>query len=545
MGVAYRTGALVGRSIAWLRRRRRGFVAGILVALPFLILLTPLLRDLFFVLPWSVRKGLGWGMVLAAATFGMWRIVTLRPGDVWLEEAPSRPEGTDARVLPWALQLATASLALPMLRHPEATSLGDWDLYLAHFEAARRTLMIWGEFPWWNPYVCGGFPLAANPQVGIFSPGMALVLAFGTSIGLRLATIGWMMLAVEGARRLAMAWLRDPWASALVGLVYGLNGGAMIYAVAGYYIPMSYWIVPWLLLAVRRLGGRGQGGLVLGAWLALAILNSIHYLLIYGVVLAALFFARDLRVRGRSEGGRILRQAVLAVGMVLALCGWRLATTGEVVRDYTREHAPSMSQTLDYALLCWVGRPDRLELARTEAPVFWESNVYVGWTVVILAALSLRWGLRWWHILAGLGFWLAFGADGVALPSYWLNQLPIFRTLHVVSRWRLLAALGVGLAAGSTVVHLRQDDRRVVRRFAAALVLLVGADLVAYGHEVLPLAFAVPIRSVPDPGPPVDAVVQTLQQSRGPARRARLWRHPGPRDPARLRPSAPDRPPRP
>jgi hypothetical protein len=198
----------------------------------------------------------------------------------------------------------------------------------------------------------------------------------------------------------------------------------------------------------------------------------------------------------------------VAVGLVLAVCGWRLATTGQVVRDFPHEQPPSTMQTLDYALACWVGRPTPAELAATTEPVFWETNVYVGPLVIALALVGLARGPRWWHVLALMGFWLAFGGWSIWQPSYWLSHLPVFRSTHVVSRWRLVAALGVGLAAGSAVAAWRADRRGWVRFAGAAAVVLVGLDLVGYGHAILPLAFSRPASAAPDPGPAIRAIVQ-------------------------------------
>ena len=63
---------------------------------------------------------------------------------------------------------------------------------------------------------------APDRPVSIATP---LVLVLGTGIGLRVASILCVGLAVEGAYRLAWLWFREPWAAAAAALVYGLNGG--------------------------------------------------------------------------------------------------------------------------------------------------------------------------------------------------------------------------------------------------------------------------------------------------------------------------------
>ena len=92
----------------------------------------------------------------------------------------------------------------------------------------------------------GGFPLAAEPQIGAVSIATPLVLALGTTIGLRLAVILCLLIAVEGTYRLAWLWFREPWAAAATALVFGLNGAVIIDTSMCYVLAMSYCSLPWL-----------------------------------------------------------------------------------------------------------------------------------------------------------------------------------------------------------------------------------------------------------------------------------------------------------
>ena len=120
--------------------------------------------------------------------------------------------------MPWALRGAVASLAIPMLRDPDGLGFADWDFVLDKFEAVRAPVLVWHQFPWWNPWCRGGFPLAAEPADGACRWRRRCVLALGTGIGLRIAAILCMLIAVEGAYRLAWLWFRGPWSSAAAGI---------------------------------------------------------------------------------------------------------------------------------------------------------------------------------------------------------------------------------------------------------------------------------------------------------------------------------------
>ena len=145
---------------------------------------------------------------------GVGRLCWVRPADAWPSQEPTATRTAAARWIPWVLRLTVASLAIPIMRNPDGLGFADWDFVLDKFEAVRRTILVWHEFPWWNPWCRGGFPLAAEPQIGAVSMATPLVLALGTGIGLRVATILCIGIAVEGAYRLAWLWFREPWAAA-------------------------------------------------------------------------------------------------------------------------------------------------------------------------------------------------------------------------------------------------------------------------------------------------------------------------------------------
>ena len=466
--------------------------------------------DLYYAIPWWVRKSVGWVAFAALLAVLTRRLLQVQPGD--------NPVPEDAgRNAPWWLGwvglIAVTTLGVPLLQHPENLGFGDWDLFLGKYEAARRTIALYGQFPWWDPWTRGGFPLAANPQCGVWGVAMPLVLLFGTSVGMRLATLVCFLLAFEGMRRLARLWLGDPVAAVFAALIYALNGGVLVAAVAAYHVSMCYPALPWMLYFVFKLEQRQRNGLWLGFWAAFNLLNGIQYFTVYTVLILAVVWLRRLAViwvTRRGELGRFLTHSVLAFGVFLALAGWRLVTTGVVYHDFPRVYYSGFDETPWKILTHLLGRPSAATLARLEVPYFWETTCYIGPVVLVLAAISLRGGWRWWHTLAGVCGWLAAGSVAWYHPSYWLAHFPAFSTMHAVPRWRFMAMLGVALAAASVVTNWYRDGRRSRRWLAHLAIIAVSADYIAYGFEVLPVAFSIPPTESRFPGPelPAGSMVQ-------------------------------------
>ncbi len=482
------------------------------------VFLAPLAFDvahaLFFKLPRWLRWSIGEAAFLAVVAVGLRRLLRVDPTDEWpirrdSDEADVDP--AEARWMPWVLRLAVASLALPMVRHAEGNvGFADWDFVLDKFEAVRRTILEWGQFPWWHPWCRGGFPLAAEPQIGAVSMATPLILAFGTTTGLGLSAVLCLMIAVEGGYRLAWLWFREPWSAAASGLIYGLNGAVIINTAWGYVVPMSYCSVPWLALCAFRIGGRLVDGLALGFWVAFAVVNGIQYPTLYAGLLAGAIWLRALRVQPTGHRVRLLLNTVAAVGVCLALCGVRLATVLAVLKDDHRERITFWDESPLAQVHHLLTRPT-VDWP-TVIPVhhladYIETTSYVGPVAVLLALVSLARGWRWWHTLFLVCTWFALGSVSWYHPSYWTGDWPLFASTHVVTRWRFVAVLGLGLAVGSVLARWRHSGARAARAGAALLALIIAVDLIALAYQQLPLAFSVQPSSSMFPGPPVPGIV--------------------------------------
>jgi hypothetical protein len=412
------------------------------------------------------------------------------------------------------MRLAVASLIVRILAHVDGLGFADWDFVLDKYEALRRTILIWGQFPWWNPWCRGGFPLAAEPQIGAVSIATPLVLSLGTSIGLRVSAILCLLIAVEGAYRLASLWLREPWASAGAALVYAVNGGVIIDTAQGYILAMSYCSVPWIAYHAFRIGDRLFDGLALGFWQAFAVLNGIQYLTLYGGGLTLVVWTRALRVGPSAIRARVVVHTVASLGLFLALCGWRLAPTLLVLLDDQRERVTIWDESPWAAFTYLLARPapNWYEILPGRHHAAYISLVsYVGPVVVLLALASLAWGWRWWHTLSLVTGWMAIGSMHWYHASYWLSSWPLFASAHVVTRWRYLTFLGIGLASGSVLARWRNSDDRRTRVFAAFLAMLIAVDFISLAYQQFPLACS--IRPDPQffPGPAVPTIVNVRE----------------------------------
>ena len=192
------------------------------------------------------------------------------------------------------------------------------------------------------------------------------------------------------------------------------------------------------------------------------------------------------------------------------IAGWRLATVYLVLRDDRREAMTLWDEPLSAVFRHLLVRPEP-DWPDAITGQHWAAYVsvtsYVGPVVVALVLLSVARGWRWWHTLVLIGGWLAIGSTHWYHPSYWLLDWPFFGSAHVVTRWRFLAMLGLGLAAGSVLARWRARGGGPGRRWPSALTLAIAADFLVLAHQQLPRAFSVRPEPRWFPGPPVAEIV--------------------------------------
>jgi hypothetical protein len=158
--------------------------------------------------------------------------------------------------------------------------------------------------------------------------------------------------------------------------------------------------------------------------------------------------------------------------------------------------------------MCLITRPKPEDMVSIQIHDYWNMLWYVGPVVIALAAVSLGRGWRWWHTLTALCLWLAAGSVAWYHPSEWLSHLPVFSSMHVVSRWRIMAMLGFALAAADVLARWRHSGSTVLRGLALFALIFIAVDYGVLGCQTLHLGFRVEPSEARFPGAPTDSVVQ-------------------------------------
>lgn len=370
----------------------------------------------------------------------------------------------------------------------------------AYWEAIQK-----GEMPLWNRFMGGGFPLYAESQAGAwYIPNGVLyrilpfVHAFNGSYVMAWLLGMWGMYAwmYHRFKRIDVACVTG-WAYVFSGYFIGhiqhLNmlQTASLVPWIGLSVALSrhknlYWFVALLVSSQQILAGHLQTSFLTGSLLILLELVSyvskqqnlkellIRVLLIAGMFVSAFSILAAVQVYPSWELHSLsVRSEAFSLKEVM-----HFSLHPAMLKTLLLPYAEGSLSDASFTFLT--------KLSDTGA-IFWESWLYMGWIIVVLCVLSVRYiskpeiaGL-WGGLLLSMGLMTARYS-----PLYFVYSIPPFNFFTTPARWSLVFTVFVLILGG----HVLQKASRVVGVGILAI-LLIDLVRVWYSYGVL-----VPARTV-------------------------------------------------
>ena len=400
-----------------------------------------------------------------------------------------------------ALILATTLFTItgPMLSDFHTFGFHDWDAETAFRYITVLSLKRYHEGPWWQPFLCGGFPAFGDTEgaSNFLSPYLPLYLLTDIRVAFRLEVIGGALTGLVGTFLLARRFTRSAALCALVATLYVLNGRWALQAAAGHTWHLQYGLLPWALLAYERAlePARLKYAIGCGAALACMVLWGGIYplpqsaLILCGYALLLALFKRSLRpLFALGIAG------VVAVGLSAPKLFAIIDRLGREPRLIESREVIGLADLL-VMFTAPVQRFGSRPL-RTPAYNWHEWGIYIGpvGVAVLCVAVVFAHGKRGQALkIMGLALLLlGFGAFHPSAPWALLHQLPVFASQHVPSRFHYPMLLVLGLAFLSAV---GPPSDRLLQRFPALDLLLlvplslISADIASVARQPFEQAF--------------------------------------------------------
>lgn len=395
----------------------------------------------------------------------------------------------------WAIVLNMIGLVVrPFFDDLSRWGFHDWDTTTASRLLTAISIKRYGQFPFWNPYACGGYSAWGYVEGGttVISPFLPLYLALPTQIALRLEVVGTALISASGAWLLTGRFTKSIAARALVCVLFVVNGRWALQTASGHLWHCYYAYMPWVLYFYERAHGLGRNPsdpapkwrdpVIAGAFLAMMVYSGAIYplphtvfiLTAYGLLLATVY--------------RTWRPLVQGILVALTFLGFAAPKLLPVLDAFSK--SPRLTDSPEFldltGFFTLLTSPDQSFGARPTKVSHWgwhEWGMYLGWIPVVL----LGWGLVYagWQqkrerVVKAVGFLLlllGFGSFHEYAPWSLVHKLPIFSSQHVPSRWLYPALLLLALPMAAGIGRMVKNAGR--RAWLVELVLLVGVGWIS------------------------------------------------------------------
>lgn len=405
---------------------------------------------------------------------------------------------------PRVVLLLVASAAFAVLFHAgllfgEGLHGFDWEQHWHYYDWIRTALREYGTLPLFMADAWHTTNFLANAQTPLLGPGVGLLGVLDTTTYLQLLIGVYATAGFAGGYLLARDLGARPALAALASALYGGSGFFAAHVAVGHHWVLGAYLLPGLLLALRRaVAGSAWALLVAAALDALALLEGQHHPFLWqnGLLLLWASF-ESLRVRAWRPLAVMVGVAALAVG----LAGVRsvpLLLEFAAYEPLARiEGLPPAALSLSLAGRHQGPSLTGFDLSFAQGSGWWEYCFYVGAVGLVWLIVGAVAGARRHLPLLAAGalcalLALEWSSVGLPDPWHWLGQLPVAESQRGPSRLLVLALFAVCFtaaagweriltrleAAGSTSPERRRSVRRSVVAVSALLVFAVAADLV-------------------------------------------------------------------
>lgn len=418
------------------------------------------------------------------------------------------------RLRPWlvgAMYAAmSAAFCAPLFARPLALGQRDWDQHLFYYSAVLKSVVEYGQPPFWNPWYCGGNVLWQNPQVPLISVVYPLALVMPIQLAMKLNIVAHYWIGFIGMHVLLtrVVGLRFLPVVAFLALLFTAAGAPAMHLAVGHsnFLPTFY--LPLHLFFVLRGFDTGSGRHIMAA----------------AALLALMVFAGGPHVLPMAFAAL----GALAVAVAVARRHWRpLAVSAAIVGSSVAYAAPKL---LPVALFVtgdrfWdtrnpTGHPDRvtLEMAadvylnRAHAPYgpsgeqrheWHEYGNYIGPFSAFALVAGLAWA-AWGRGVADPGMARALAATAAFLlllslgefsawaPASLASRVPLFSSFRIPSRYTIPFLLVATVALAWCCRGAAFERARAGVRIAVAVgCLAAGGHLAWVNHRLLTGVFTV------------------------------------------------------
>lgn len=404
---------------------------------------------------------------------------------------------------------AIAAVVAPAFVDVSALGGHDWDEGESQRLLVVKSLRDYHQFPFWNPYACGGFSAWGSIQgdTVVVSPFLPFYLFLPLVWALRVEVVGVALLAAVGTWLLAGRFTRSAAARAFACIVFVTNGRWAMQAATGHTWHLYYALTPWVFFFFDRAVANvdriaWKDTFACAVFVALMVYMGAIYPLPQTGLLVAIY-ALALAVSRRSVRPLAVGAVVGAVGAGLAAP--KLLSVWENISRWPR--LTESTEFIDLRAFVELLVDHDQDIGHPSAPVaqwgWHEYGMYIGWWALIAIALGMvvarseRARAMKWVVVAAVA--LGFGNFHPDSPWAKLHQYPLFSSQHVPSRWLYPATLAgalVAIAAAEQWLSRVRWGRRGLELALLVAVASIATDIAEVSNRAMAHSFWMRLRPI-------------------------------------------------
>lgn len=374
----------------------------------------------------------------------------------------------------------------------------DWDQHFFYTEAQRKTLLVYKELPFWNPYYCGGNVLLAHPESSWLSPFFVIILMFGTVIGLKVLSFLYFLLGTFGMYLLAKEFQMSRYASYFPPMIFMFSSWYVVHTHVGHTLYFTFSFLPYAFLFFKR--SINDIRYIFASSLAIVLITfggGATYPLLYTCMVISVY-AIAVSVKKKTIAPVVRMTIIFLISFLLGAVKFvpmSLFITNHALHFDDKQ--PTGINTVISALLSkeqgvesrsyyseysyterWYDREGNLVEKTIDVTPIWkwhEYSAYIGIVpfILFMIALFVLWKKHWDLILSTLFFFsLTLGDSFILYPI--VRNLPIFSSLHGPSRFIVPLVFLISLLVGLIMTHIEATKIRYKKtRITNSLVLLL------------------------------------------------------------------------
>ena len=350
---------------------------------------------------------------------------------------------------------------------------GDWDLFTELRWVPYYTVSHFHQFPYWNPYKCGGMGMLGNPESAIVTPFFIPYLLFGPYAGLYIEIILHMAIGFAGGYALGRVLGLGRLAATVCGAVFPSSSWVYLHLSVGHlnFLPAAYlpWIATFFFVSVER--KRLLPAAICGLLCALTLTEG-NYTFLYAVILIA-SLAVATSVTRLSPWPMIF---AVAIGLfALGFGALKLVPSSELLGIYPRPAFGPSSSTLQMIKVFLFSSNQDLYRESPGTFFFSEYGAYLSPALVVLAVVGVaasRLRAVAWILPAVVFFLLARGDSSPYSLLAYLRYFPLMGNIGQPGRFLIPFILCAGVFAAYGAERLCSLRSRWTRPLALILLII-------------------------------------------------------------------------